>query len=170
MKSIDAFIASRSRLITQILRDPDTFKEDLESKGLQGNEAEIRKSLNIPATRDIIFEALATLSGDEITTYGNLAKLVGGRAAQGVASIVVSDYIGPIAASRVFHAPKDGAFIAKTDPGNFKSSFGYLDRIEALVETDIKYIVHGDALLLTDFTFVDVDQLSERINYLILSH
>ena len=109
--------------------------------------------------------------GDEMTTFGTLARLVGSRGAQGVTSIVLTSLIDPVAASRVFSAPTGGLYIAGDTTGSFASHDpAYQNdprpRSRALSHTDIQSQQAGDSLILIDPRYVDERALAKRLTYL----
>lgn len=171
MSVVRNFINSRSEAITEYHLDLESFRDSLKELGMTKEELSVTNSLNIPAKREIVKEALSQLKGDEITTFGALSKLVGSRGAQGVTSIVLSPLIDPVAASRVFSAPKGGVYVAGDTVGGFAShDHAYQDivkpRSQALSHTDIQFQQVGESVILNNPRFMDEHALAERLTYL----
>lgn len=172
MSNLAKFIDARSKLISDRHLNPDLYSLALKESGLPLDELKITKLLCIPHKRDIVKEALSSLVGDEITTFGALARLVGSRGAQGVTSIVTSALIDPVSASRVFSAPRDETFSAGDTLNTFASHDpDYQDvprpRSQALRHTDIQFQQAAKSVFLVDPRYVDEQTLANRLTYLL---
>lgn len=171
MSSLSRYLKERAETITRMHLDPDAYRADLDAEGLTEQEAVVTRTLSIPEKRDIVREALDSLTGDEITTFGDLAKLVGSKGAQGVTSIVLSELVDPISASRVFSAPKGGLYSAADTPGGFASHFPEYQTVQkprskALEQTGVMFQQVGDSIVLTDPQRVTAESLATRLRYL----
>lgn len=171
MTVVGKFLEGRRNAITELHLNYDSFIESLKEFDEDLNELSVVEALNIPAKREIVKEALRRLKKDEITTFGALAKLIGSRGAQGVTSIVLSPLIDPVSASRVFSAPKNGAYTAGDTVGSFASHDpSYQDilkpRSKAMNHTGIQFHQAGDSIIVNNPRYMDERALAERLTYL----